>query len=151
MTPLLRPLYERWLLQATHAPLAPWRRRLLARALEDDEDLRCLAAELAQFSHEESAPAALKAPDLRPRLRALLRETPVERPLFPNAWIPAGAVAVLLVLALVAALQNPIRPEARQQARGLDADAVKALALPSPSPSPSPTPTAQGLSPTARP
>jgi len=109
---LLRPLYEAWLLDATQGPLAPWKRALLKRALVRDEALRCLAAELAQFSQEPAAHAMDKAPDLRPRLRALTAQPEAERPLFPNAWVPAGAIAFLLLLAMVAMLQRPAQAPA---------------------------------------
>lgn len=141
--PLLRPLFEAWLMDAAKGPLAPWKRRWLKRALRRDEALRCLAAELAEFSYLAQAPAAVQAPDLRPRLRTLASQLEADRPLFPNAWVPAGAIAFLLLLALVAVLQRPsVAPLDEQQARARrDADAAT-LALPSPTLTASPTPAA---------
>lgn len=144
--PLLRPLFEAWLMDAAKGPLAAWKRRWLKRALRRDEALRCLAAELAEFSYPAQAPAAEEAPDLRPRLRALTTQLEADRPLFPNAWVPAGAIAFLLLLALVAVLQRPtVAPVDEQQARARrDADAA-ALALPSPTYTASPTPAATAV------
>ncbi|HTB33947.1 MAG TPA: hypothetical protein VK842_03740, partial [bacterium] len=69
MALLLRPLYEHWLLEATQGPLPAWKRRRLLRALDQDTALRCLAAELAEFS-QEAGPHTDHAPDLRTRLVA---------------------------------------------------------------------------------
>ncbi|HXC65761.1 MAG TPA: hypothetical protein VNZ67_15505 [bacterium] len=107
MALLLRPLYEHWLLEATQAPLPAWKRRLLKQALSKDTALRCLAAELAEFSNEPHAPAADKAPDMRTRVVALATAPEPERALFPSGWVPAGGIAVLLLLALVAVFQRP--------------------------------------------
>ena len=78
MALLLRPLYERWLRDATQAPLPAWKRRLLKQALVQDTALRCLAAELAEFSQEPAAHAGErsgdKAPDLRTRVVAIVTE-----------------------------------------------------------------------------
>jgi hypothetical protein len=145
MALLLRPLYESWLLDATQAPLGPWKRGLLKQALNQDTALRCLAAELAEFSHETHAPAGDRAPDLRTRLVALATEPEQERALFPSAWVPAGAIALLLLLALVAVLQQPA-PQASvtQQANNVDLANNLALAIPTPTPSPVPSPIAAG-------
>jgi hypothetical protein len=165
MMPLLRPLFEAWLLDATQGPLAPWKRRLLKRALDRDEALRCLAAELAQFSYEAHAPAADKAPDLRPRLRALTADAHTDAPLFPSPWVPAGAIAFLLLLAVIAILQRaPEAAPALQQAASRQDGAAQALMQPSPTPTPattalvpaaatasSPTAAAQPESPSAKP
>jgi len=109
---LLRPVYESWLFQATQDELSSWQLALLGRALRKDEALRGLALELAEFNEDE-APAAEHAPDLRSRLRTLLvveHVLNVERPLFPSAWVPAGAIAVLLITAWVALAVKPPAP-----------------------------------------
>jgi hypothetical protein len=148
MALLLRPLYERWLRDATQAPLPAWKRRALMLALQKDVALRCLAAELAEFSQEPATHAGershLKAPDMRTRVVALATEAQAQRPLFPSSWVPAGGIAVLLLLALVAVLQQaPVQQSAAQQANRSDQDAAKDLALPTATPLPlSPTPTA---------
>jgi hypothetical protein len=128
MALLFRPLYEHWLLEATQAPLPAWKRRLLKQALSRDTALRCLAAELAEFSNETHAPAADKAPDLRARVVARALEPERQRPLFPSAWVPAGGIAVLLLLALVAVFQRPpAQPQAVQSA-----DNLNTVAFPTP-------------------
>jgi hypothetical protein len=97
-----RAVYESWLLEAAEGRLAGWKAPLLKRALRRDLGLRCLAMELLEFECEgtEGTPAL----DLRPRLRAhvLADVHAPERPLFPSAWIPAGAIAALLITAVVA-------------------------------------------------
>jgi hypothetical protein len=106
---LLRPLYESWLFKATETGLSGWQRTLLARALRGDEALRRLALELAEFNRGP-APLLEGAPDLAPRLRALIADesgSPVERPLFPSGWVPAGAVAVLLITGWIALSVKP--------------------------------------------
>lgn len=109
---LPRPLYESWLFESTRRQSSPWKRALLERALRRDEALRCLALELAEFNAEAEAPE-VRAPDLRGRLGELVRldESPAERPLFPSAWVPAGAIAVLLVTAWVALAIKPPRAQ----------------------------------------
>lgn len=138
MTALLRPLFERWLLAATQAPLAPWKRTLLRRALQRDEALRCLAMELAVFEHE--LPARNEGlPDLRPRLQAIVSsgDEVQERPLFPSGWIPAGALALMLLMALLLSVFDAKAklPNA-QEAKAMDNAAAQALAIPSPTVSP---------------
>jgi hypothetical protein len=128
---LLRPLFEAWLLEASQNPLPAWQRSLLAWALRHDEALRCLAVELAEFSHEE-APEAEAAPDLRPRLHAHIAGEsllPEERPLFPNVWIPAGGIAVLLVTAWVALAVHPVTEKHVEDASAQSAKAAEELAL----------------------
>jgi hypothetical protein len=144
MALLLRPLYEHWLLEATQAPLPAWKRKLLKQALNRDTALRCLAAELAEFSNETHAPASDKAPDLRPRLVALAQEPEPQRALFPSGWVPAGGVALLLLLALVAVLQQPAaQPGVSQNADVLNPPGF-APSEPTPVPidAPSPSPVA---------
>jgi hypothetical protein len=102
MISLLRPLFERWLLAAAQAPLAPWKRSLLLWALERDEALRCLAMELAVFEHETAAREE-QLHDLAPRLNAILSsgDEVLDKPLFPSSWIPAGALAAMLLVGLL--------------------------------------------------
>lgn len=138
---LLRPLYESWLLRSTQAPLASWQRRLLLKALQRDEALRCLAVELAEFSHSDDAPAALKAPNLSLRLRHLAVEEaePIERPL-PVAW--AGGLTLALLMAVLVSMHW-----ADPQRSGVEVAQVKPagdasdLRLPSMTPTPTVTPT----------
>lgn len=105
---LLRPLYESWLFKATETGLPGWQRGLLARALRGDEALRCLAFELAEFNCEP-APPAQDASTMALRLRAHIADdtSPLERPLFPSGWVPAGAVAVLLFTGWIALSVKP--------------------------------------------
>lgn len=149
---LLRPLYEAWLFQATEGGLPGWRSFLLARALRDDEALRCLAAELAEFNHGE-APAGENAPDLAPRLRARIAEESVqaaERPLFPSAWVPAGAIAVLLITGWVALSVKPASDPRAGEASAQPSKAAEELALEVPAPVPVPlSSSAAALSPSA--
>lgn len=139
MALLLRPLYEHWLLEATQAPLPAWKRRRLARALDRDTALRCLAAELAEFSNEIHAPAQDKAPDLRTRVVARALEPERQRPLFPSGWVPAGGIALLLLLALVAVLQQPVAQSGAAQS----ADNMNAPAFPTAVPTPVPIDSAE--------
>lgn len=141
---LLRPLFEAWLMKATEQPLPGWQARLLAWGLRRDEELRCLALELAEFNEGE-APESEQAPDLRPRLRALIApeaSLPVEAPLFPSGWIPAGALAALVIAGLVALAMNPSKT---QQAEASSSEAAKLLE------EASPTPTATSAAPTGLP
>lgn len=153
---LLRPLYEAWLFKATEGGLPAWQGKLLARALRDDEALRCLAAELAEFSHGE-APAGENAPDLAYRLGARIAEDSVqapERPLFPSAWVPAGAIAVLLITGWVALAVKPAADPRAGEASAQPSKAAEELALAAPLPLPAIPPatlssTAAALSPSA--
>lgn len=105
---LFRPLYESWLFKATETGLPGWQRTLLARALRGDEALRCLAFELAEFNCEP-APLTHDASIMAARLRAHISDdtSPLERPLFPSGWVPAGAVAVLLITGWIALSVKP--------------------------------------------
>ncbi len=135
---LLRPLFEAWILEATQGELPAWRRSLLAWALRRDEALRLLALELAEFNQEE-APANEQAPDLRARLRSHIQgETllPGEAPLFPNVWVPAGGIAVLLVTAWVALAVHPAADQHLEDASAQSAKAAEELALPTFTPTP---------------
>jgi|GEM_PF-7018884 hypothetical protein len=127
---LLRPLYESWLLESTQAPLPAWKRRLLKDALSKDTALRCLAAELAEFTHEAHAPAADKAPDMRTRVVARALAPEPERALFPSGWVPAGGIAVLLLLVLVALFQRPSGPVAVAQSADNMNDNLSAATAP---------------------
>lgn len=138
---LLRPLYESWLIRSTQAPLAPWQRRLLLKALQRDEALRCLAAELAEFSHSTDAPAALKAPDLSLRLRHLAVEEaePIEQPL-PVAWAGGLTLALLLAVLLSTHWADPQRAGV-EVAQVKPSSEASDLRLPSLTPTPTVTPT----------
>jgi hypothetical protein len=132
-------------LRSTEAPLPPWQRELLRRALQRDEALRCLALELAEFSHGE-LPARLNAPDLRSKLilQIAAEERPDERAF---AWRLAGAVSALAILVSLWSLGGG--PSARPDgltASAQRAEEAEALALPSATPTPLPT-----LSPTVTP
>ena len=141
MSPLLRPLFERWLLDATQAPLAPWKRSLLLRALKQDTALRQVALELADFEHRD-APEPNALPDLAPRLKAILSsdDRSLDQPLLPSAWLPAGALAaMLLVIMLVTLFDGRVSgPQGDQQARVQDNAAALALAIPTFTPTPTP-------------
>lgn len=145
---LLRPLYETWVLRATEASLAPWQRHLLARALVRDERLRCLAAELAEFSHAEP-PESLHPPDLRDRL---VRQAAEPRPARTAlAWRPSLAAALAsLAVALATALAwwglepSPPRVELAQVHQPDEAEALRLPTLtPTPTATPTPSPTPQ--------
>jgi hypothetical protein len=147
---LLRPLYESWLLRSTREPLAPWQRALLLRALQRDEALRSLAAELAAFSHDD-VPADLQAPDLRARLRAIVGTAPEPAPAWRSGWALAGASLALVALAIGGLDLGQPQPAARVElAQVHQPEEAEALRLPTltptptltPSPSPSVTPTA---------
>jgi hypothetical protein len=140
---LLRPLYESWLLRSTRAHLAPWQRSLLLGALRRDEALRCLAAELAEFSHEDDAPAADNAPDLRLRLKVLLAEDarPAQAPRW--GWALAGAMALTLGLVALWEIQ-PLRDNVEVASVRQPQEAL-ALSLPTSTPSPTAAPTAEAL------
>lgn len=138
---IFRSLYEAWLRDATEAPLAPWQRHLLARALQKDEALRCYAVELVELNHEESVPHDLKAPDLRVRLHAALHAEEAPRSAWQPSWAWAGA-AVLMAAAgasfwLSGPSQGPVEVAAVEQPTE-----AAALRIPSATPSATPTPTA---------
>lgn len=103
----MRSLHETWLFEATQGALPAWKRALLARALRRDARLRALALELLEFECEPAPDGPDLLPRLRPRLAAEAARP--ERPLFPSAWIPAGAIAALLLTALVAVGVHPNR------------------------------------------
>ena len=159
---LLRPFFESLLFKATQASLPSWQRSLLAWALRKDEALRCLALELAEFNSAEAPEGANAepAPDMAPRLRArIAAETRpvVERPLFPSGWVPAGAIAVLLVTGWVALSVKPAADGGRaanaSDSSAQASEAVEALAPPSPAPVAKPSalkPSAAALSGTAK-
>ena len=133
---LLRPLYESWLFKATEADLPGWQRSLLARALRGDEALRCLAFELAEFNCDP-APLNHDASTMATRLRAHIADdtSPLERPLFPSGWVPAGAVAVLLITGWIALSVKPVPPARGTGESSAQAPAaVEDLAPPAPFP-----------------
>lgn len=141
----INALFEAWLRESTEKPLAAWKRTALLWRLQEDEELRCYAAELAQFSHE-SAPAEAKAFGeaeqawMRERLQARLQG--VGRGTLADAgagwWGPvAGAVLGLAVLALVLSAPKDAG-NAPTQAANVEQGA--ALTLPSPTPSSTVTP-----------
>jgi hypothetical protein len=107
---LLNPLFESWLFQAAQEEIPSWKKALLRRALREDAALRSVALALADFMAGAS-PLDEACPDFRGavRLRIADSEAPkTERPLFPSAWVPAGAIAVLVVTAIVAlSIQSP--------------------------------------------
>jgi hypothetical protein len=158
----LRPFFESLLFKASQAGLPSWQRSLLAWALRRDEALRCLALELAEFNSGEAPenPAAESAPDLLPRLRARIASEArpmAERPLFPSGWVPAGAIAVLLVTGWVALAVKPAADGGRaanaSDSSASASQAVEALAPPSPQPQAKPaavSPSAAALSGTAK-
>jgi hypothetical protein len=138
---LPRSLYESWLFKSTQAGLPGWQRSLLARALREDEALRCLAFELAEFNCGP-APEGTRMTDLGPRLRALIADDTdgpaLEKPLFPSGWVPAGAIAVLLITGLIALAVKPA-PNTGQGTGESSAQApaaVEDLALPTAVPAP---------------
>ena len=132
-------LFEAWLRQATEKPLPAWKRIALIWRLQEDEELRCYAAELAQFSHELEPSKGLSAADqawMRERLRARLNDP---KSLVPNAWQSqwTSPVAALLLGALVFALvlwfPHQVQvPQANTQAAS--SAQGEALALPTASP-----------------
>ncbi|MGH7442049.1 MAG: hypothetical protein ACREKE_05180 [bacterium] len=105
-----RMLYESWLFGSIQGPLSGWKQALLARALRRDLGLRCLAVELLEFECDPETPDL--ALDLRASLREhiLAEEQEPERPLFPSAWIPAGAIVALILTAVVALTVHPFKP-----------------------------------------
>lgn len=138
---LLRPLYESWLLRSTTAPLAPWQRQLLLKALQRDERLRSLAMELAQFGHDEGAPVGLNPPDLRARLRMLAEEPAASAPARRPAWAAAGALVALLAGGLGWWWLEPAQQRV-ELARVEQFEEAALLRLPSATPTPSVTATA---------
>ena len=150
---LLRPLYESWLLRSTTAPLAPWQRQLLLKALQRDERLRCLAMELAQFGHDEAVPAGLNAPDLRARLRMLAEEPAAIAPARRPAWAAAGALVALLAGGLGWWWLEPAQQRV-ELARVEQFEEAALLRFPSATPTPTVTATASAtpaISPSATP
>ncbi len=136
---LPRPLLESWLLEGDAANLAPWRAALLRRALAHDEALRCLAAELAEFTQSEEP----KGPDLRPKLQALVLkegEPSWLEPLFPSAWVPGTAVAALALAALVALLPRSQPRSSLPSEAVIDVPASRPVDTPRPTPTPRPDP-----------
>jgi hypothetical protein len=159
---LLRPFFESLLFKATQAGLPSWQRSLLAWALRKDEALRCLALELAEFNSAEAPERAQEeiAPDFAPRLMARIAADArplVERPLFPSGWVPAGAIAVLLVTGWVALSVKPAADGGRStnasDSSASASQAIEALVPPTPAPQAKPAllnPSAAGLSNTAK-
>jgi hypothetical protein len=139
----LNSLFEAWLREATQKPLASWKRTALLWRLQEDEDLRCYAAELAQFSHEAAPSKSLSDSEMawmRGRLQALVEKNPrAELP----AWTPSfGAAALGLavgaaVLAVMLMLPKP--PTETQASQGAPSAQAAALSLPTSTVTPSPT------------
>ena len=126
-------LFEAWLRDATEKPLASWKRAALLWRLQEDEDLRCYAAELAQFSHEPEPAKGLSAAEqawMRERLRAHLDTA---KPAAADGWLagwtgPALGLGLgLLVLGAVLFLPKQDPESVSQGASGAQAEA---LALP---------------------
>ena len=135
----LNALFEAWLREATERPLASWKRAALLWRLQEDEELRCYAAELAQFSPDsELAPAKefgeAEQAWMRGRMQARLIE--VGKGTLSDAsagWLGpvAGLALGLAVLALVLSAPRQA-PEVSKQAANSGQGA--ALTLPSPTP-----------------
>jgi hypothetical protein len=114
----LNALFEAWLREATERPLASWKRSALLWRLQDDEELRCYAMELAEFSHEPEAKgfgAAEQAWMLR-RIMSRLDETPRARPAYGLGGMAAGLALGVAVLGLVLLLPKSPAPPAQQAA-----------------------------------
>ena len=136
-------LFEAWLREATEKPLASWKRAALLWRLQEDEELRCYAAELAQFAHEpepEKGLSPAQAQWMRERLQARLQET--GRGTLDDAsaawWGPAIGLAIgALVLGVV--LNAPDKKG--ESVQGGKVELGGDLTLPSPTPTATPSPT----------
>ena len=143
---LFNNLFEAWLREATQKPLAAWKRTALLWRLQEDEDLRCYAAELAQFSHEAQPAKTLSETEMawmRGRLQALVEKNPhAELP----SWTPSfGAAAVGLALGaavLAVTLLLPSSKPDNASTQGSSSDPGAALSLPTPTVTPTQTPDA---------
>jgi hypothetical protein len=143
---LFNSLFEAWLREATQKPLASWKRTALLWRLQEDEDLRCYAAELAQFSHEAQPAKTLSDTEMawmRGRLQALVEKNPhAELP----SWSPGfGAAAVGLALGAAVLAITLLLPSSKPDSsstQGASSDPGAALSLPTPTVTPTQTPDA---------
>ncbi len=134
-------LFEAWLREATQKPLASWKRTALLWRLQEDEDLRCYAAELAQFIHEEEP-----SKDFSPTEQAWMRERLQARlgsikPAPIDAWISrwGGSVVGLTVgLSILALIISA--PSSAPVTVALGSSSGQAAALTQPSPTSTVTP-----------
>jgi hypothetical protein len=143
-------LFEAWLRESAEKPLASWKRGALLWRLQEDEELRCYALELAQFIHE-----AEPSKDFSPVEQAWMRERLQARlgsvqaaPADP--WISrwAGPVIGLTVgLSILALIVSAPQPEPVAVVMGSSAARAAALTLPSPTSTVTPSPTAAPAAP----
>ena len=148
-------LFEAWLREATEKPLAPWKRAALLWRLQEDEELRCYAAELAQFSHEPEAAKVLSPAEqqwMRERLRARVQAEPARASAWQGSWAGPGIALALGATVLALFLWAPsAQTPSNQSAQGASSAAAEALALPSPTSTSTmtPTPGAESVKPIA--
>jgi hypothetical protein len=140
----LNAIFEAWLRESTEKPLASWKRAALLWRLQEDEALRCYAAELAQFTHEPEPSKAFGPEEqawMRERLRARLPKVGTATP--ESDWVSAlagpviGLTVGLSILALIVSAPEPV-PESASQ--GASSKEALALTLPSPTATETPLP-----------
>lgn len=139
-------LFEAWLRQATEKPLASWKRTALLWRLQENEELRCYAAELAEFSFEseQAAPKAFNEEQqawMRQRMQARLKDVGKGTLADGNAWV-GPALGLALGAALLTLVLNAPHKDGGNGAQAANAEQGAALTLPSPTPTVTPTPTA---------
>jgi hypothetical protein len=142
----INALFEAWLREATEKPLASWKRTALLWRLQESEELRCYAAELAEFSFEteQAAPKSFGEEQqawMRQRMQARLKDVGKGTLSDGNAWV-TPALGLALGLALLALVLNAPPKDSGNGAQAANAEQGAALTLPSPTPTMTTTPTA---------